>query len=401
MNETIQSPVLAILPDASGEPLAREVAAGLGYTDAHLVVGSIATAIDYISPRQLSPSFILIDIGDQMEGVIAALDALAPLCEPGTKVVMTGNRNDITFYRTLLDRGVMEYLPNPASHNDILAAFQQNIESAAQARNDSKVFAFMSAAAGDGSSTVALNAAYSMAQAHQKSTILVDMDYQFGMVSRNLALSSPFGIRELFENTDRNIDRTLIERMAVRYSEHLHVITAPNDLRFPPTVKPETVRDLVQALKSHYDIIILDVPHVWSTWTSAALNAADKVVLTSQLWLKSVTHASRLLNNWRETGIAEHDIRLIVNRSGAKYKEGVSSKDFERVCNSTIAHYISNDIKTIVQAENEGKTVMELPENELQAEFARLGSLLLPYPSSGGAMESATSKPLSFFKRLG
>lgn len=400
MSETINSPMLAIIPDASGEALARQIAAGLGFADVHLVVGTIADAVDYIAPRHLSPSYILIDINGQMEGVIASLDALAPLCDPGTRVVVTGDRNDIHFYRKLLDRGVIDYLPNPANPDDVLKAFQQNMQATAEARSNSKVFTFMSAAAGDGSSTAALNAAFALSEAHKKSTILVDMDYQFGMVARNLALTSPFGIRELFEHSDRNIDSTLIGRMAAKYSDHLHVIAAPNDLRFPPTVKPETVRDLISALKQHYDIVVLDVPHVWSTWTSAAASASNKVVVAAQLWLKSVTHASRMLNAMRETGIAEHDLRVVINRSGSKYKEAVSSRDFERVCNTRIAHYLSNDIRTVVQAENEGKTIMELGDSDLRTEFNQLGNMLLPYPTQP-ATETATPKPLSFLKRLG
>lgn len=400
MSETINSPVLAIYPDASGEPLAREIAGALGYEQAHLVMGNIATAIDYIQSRKLSPAYILVNIGGQMEGVVAALDALAPLCEPGTRVVITGDRNDIHFYRKLLDRGVIDYLPNPAKKDDVIKAFQQKAEATASAHSDAKVFTFMSAAAGDGSSMAALNTAYALSNAHRKSTILVDMDYQFGMVARNLALTSPFGIRELFEHSDRNIDQTLIDRMAVKYSDHLHVISAPTDLRFPPTVKPETVRDLVNALKAQYDIIVLDVPHVWSTWTSAACSTADKVIISAQLWLKSVTHASRLLNGLRETGVAEHDIRVVVNRSGSKYKEAVSARDFERVCNMRISHYLSNDIKTVVQAENDGKTIMELGESDLRQELDKLAHLLLPYPSQP-EQDAAPSKPLSFLKRLG
>ncbi len=71
----------------------------------------------------------------------------------------------------------------------------------------------MSAASGDGASTAALNTAFCLSQLFNGSTVLVDMDYQFGMVAKHIDLQNQYGIRDLFDHPERGIDATLIKRM--------------------------------------------------------------------------------------------------------------------------------------------------------------------------------------------
>src|SRR5262249_14734410 len=132
-----------------------------------------------------------------------------------------------------------------------------------KADGNSKVIAFMSAASGDGASTIALNTAYALATEYRKSVVLVDMDYQFGMVAKNLDLTTPFGIKELFEHPDRGIDSTLIERMIAAYGNtRMKIIAAPNQLLTLPEIRAEVIRDLINILRKEYDVVVLDLPHI-------------------------------------------------------------------------------------------------------------------------------------------
>jgi len=385
-----QSPVLVIIPSEDRRHVANQLAALLGYGFANVVIGNGFDAGKFIQANNINPRYIAMFVEHRAEEVFGELEELAQYCLAGTTVVVIGYTNDIRFYRALVDRGVIEYFTEPANIEEVsrtlLGAGNYAVTS------DSTAIAFMSAAAGDGSSTVALNAGYCLAKEFNAKTIVVDMDYQFGMVCKNLDLSSPYGIKELIEHPDRGIDSTLIERMAVGYSENLDIIAAPNELRFMPNLHPETIRDLLVALKSKYRYVILDLPHVWSPWISAAFSNSDAIVLVAQLWLKSVTHASRLLNVWREVGINLDHVQVAINRSGAKFKEGVSARDFERVCNKEISYYLPNDIKTVVNAENLGKTIIEVGRSKLSSELIGVAtSLRNMYDSRTGSAVGARS----------
>lgn len=378
-----QTPVLAVLPNDTARDFVNGLSNAMGYSHAHIIIGSIQDAISWLSSHQYTPTYLYIDAAEAGEAFLSDLRSLSHHCVNETQVVVSGTRNDIEFYRALLAEGVVDYFTHPVSIDAIRQAFTKS--ATINQKKNSSVISFISAAAGDGSSTVAMNTAYAMASEYNLPTILVDMDYQFGMVSKNLDLSAPFGIKEFFEHPDRGIDQTLVEQMVVPYKKNLYVIAAPNDLRFMPKIPPEIIRDLIASLSDTYKCILLDLPHQWSPWVSAALAQSTHTVLVGQLWLKSVAHAARLLNVWRDIGISMDSVHTVINRSGAKFKEAVSSGDFERVCNKVIDAYFANDIKTVVTAENQGCTLLELGSSKLAKQMVQFTESLLPEDGSGSA----------------
>lgn len=402
------SPLMVVLQDAGGQEFAAQLATAMGYTFSDIVVGTPGDAAQAIMARGVSPSYIVLDIGSlPANDVLTQLEQMAEHCDPHTRVVVIGDLNDIALYRELKNRGVIEYFMKPVEIPSLRSALMSQNPAAAgiaqPARKETcSVITFMSAASGDGSSTVALNTAYALAHEFNQPTVVIDMDYQFGMIARNLDQSSQFGIKDIFEYPDRIIDATLIEKMLVSHlhEPNLKVIAAPNDLRILPPIKPEVIRNLIATLKSQFKFIIVDLPHIWSPWVAAALSEANHNVMVAQLWLRSVTHSSRLLKSWREIGIDSKRIAIAINRSGAKFKEGVTEKDYERVCGVNIDFAIANDTKSVLTAENQGKTVLEVGTSPLVTQFKDLAGHYVglqegsPYvPSSGqpGAKPSISS----------
>ncbi len=391
-----QSPVLAIIAHDSDREFYNQAAASLGYSFANVVIGTPMQAAQMLSTSGYSPRFIIIDIDTRGQDVLPELDKLAEFCDVDARVVVVGATNDIGLYRALLDKGVLEYLPKPI---DIESIRNILIKSVADAGfSDTPVISCIGAAAGDGSSTIALNTAYCLATRQKKPTVLVDLDYQFGMIAKNLDLAGQYGIREIFDHPDRGIDRTLIERMAVKYSDNLDVIAAPAALHHMPAVRPETIRDLIQSLQEKYYYTVLDLPHSWTNWVTAALTGSHHVVLSAQLWLKSVTHCSRILNECVKLGVRPETVSVVINRSGSKFKEAVHARDFERVTSHPINFYISNDIKTVVKAENRGSTIIELGKSSLANQIEQLADSIaakLHSMSKGPAFKAPVSLHIS------
>lgn len=360
--------------------IATQLANILGYDEAHIVIGTGLEAAEYIASHQLEIRYILLVIGERYDKVPQELDALAEQCLHGTEVVVAGTKNDIRFYRSLIDQGVLEYFTLPIDIGEVARSYSRSHR--VTSSDSHRVIAFRSASAGDGSSTVALNTAYTLARDHQATTAIVDLDYQFGMVAKNLDLSPGNGSKEVFEHPDRGIDATLVNRMAVSYGGRLDVIASPNELRFYPEIKPESIREFIFVLQQQYQFVILDLPHIWMPWIASALNSAHRIELTAQLWLKSVTHASRFLYALRDMSIDTDKIDVIINRSGARFKEGITPRDFERVCQKKIEFFLPNDTRIAANAENMGKTIMEMPASKLAEAVRQIASNL--YEQSAG-----------------
>ncbi len=379
---SIFSPFLIVCYDQDEVDAAVTLARALGYPDAQLAVGSLQAGIDALHQRTNSPEYILLDIGKRGPDVLPDLDELALHCEGDVRVVVIGSINDIVFYRDLKARGVVEYFPRPASAADIRPVLQQSktrqqIQQTEGAK-EGTVISVMSAASGDGATTMAINLAYTLAVDYKQPTVLIDMDYQFGLISKSLDLTASFGIRELFDHPERGLDEMLVNKMLVNYRDKLNIIAAPSELRLMPMIRPETVRELVSIMRSQFAFVIIDVPHVWTDWTAATLTYSDHSIMVAQLWLRSLTHASRLLTAWHNIGVAQENVSVAINRSGAKFKEAITAQDFERICRHKIAAHVNNDIKAVAQAENEAKTLFEInaPAGILQQQLRQFGGVL-------------------------
>lgn len=391
---SVHSPIMAVISDEKETHFANQVANALGHPYADIVVGSPADACYVLSNREKGPTYIVIELGDKGPEVLTEIDQLSEYCEEGTLVVVVGKMNEINFYRNLLKLGVLEYFTYPAEPAAVRSVLLNNANTG---NKTSHVLSFMSAASGDGSSTIAMNTAYVMAQEHDKKTVLVDMDYQFGMLAKNLDMNSQFGIRELLDHPDRGIDATLVRRMTTQYHDNLSVISAPNDLKQTPLIMPETIRDLIHTLQGDFECVLIDLPHIWSNWTAAAISNSTQSIIVAQLWLRSITHAARLLNAWRNMSVSNENISVVVNRSGAKFKEGISQQDFERVCNHKVDYSIANDIRSIVMAENQGKTLLEVAQGPICSQLRNLAASLIGEEPKSSNTDG--EKSFSLFKK--
>lgn len=386
-----QSPLLILSLGGEQADSLSELARSMGYAEAHVVTGTVAEAIQALGARGRAPDFMVIDIGDHGQDVLADLDTLADHCEPNVHVVVIGAINDIHFYRELKARGIIEYFTKPVRPSDLAATFtglHQKMHS-----GDGKVIACMGAASGDGSSTLAMNLAYCFAADHKQPTVLVDMDYQWGLIAKTLDLTAPFGTRELFEYPDRGLDDLLVQKMLVKYEQNLSIISSPNELRLMPAIRPEVIEDMLSILRAKYRYVIVELPHVWTDWTAAVLRNSDQIMLIGQLWLRSLTHATRMLTAWQAAGIDRTKVSLIINRSGAKFKEALSAEEFERICNQKIEAHLNNDIKAVVNAENLGKTLIETAQGSmLQQQFRQIAQDIVQRFDGGAAAAAGSGR---------
>ncbi len=363
------SPLLAIVTSPEEMEDVNAIAQALGYQQAEIVEGSPADAAGRLREGRYSPRYIIIYIGERSHDILPEIDMLAEQCQAGTKVVVIGATNDIRFYRAIIDRGVSEYFNYPTPFDEIRNALLQS-DMASNATG--QIISCMGGSSGDGSSMVALNVGYLLAKEHQKKVVLVDLDYQFGMIARQLELQPTYGTKEIFEHPERGVDGTLISRMVVHYRDGLDIITSPQSLHFMPHIEPELIREFVNHLASNYEYVILDLPHRWNHWISATIGFSDRVILVAQLLLKSITHCSRLLNTWTDLGFGNKPISIVINRSGSRYKEALHPKDFERILGHSIDHYLPNDIKTICQSENRGIPVDAVGKSQLANELQKI-----------------------------
>ncbi len=88
---------------------------------AHLKVqmGGVAAASEAYRTSP-TPNVVMIEAQSRGEELLAGLDALAEVCDAGTRVIVIGRLNDIALYRELVRRGISDYLIAPVEVLDLV-----------------------------------------------------------------------------------------------------------------------------------------------------------------------------------------------------------------------------------------------------------------------------------------
>src|SRR5918911_4090778 len=126
---------------------------------AHLSVhmGGIEAAIEAYH-KAPTPNVIVLETEGHSD-ILAGLDELAGVCDPGTRVIVIGTANDITPYRELVRRGVNDYVIGPVEVLDVVRSIC-SLFSASEAVTVGRMIAVVGAKGGVGASTVAHNIAW-------------------------------------------------------------------------------------------------------------------------------------------------------------------------------------------------------------------------------------------------
>src|ERR1700755_887647 len=147
---------------------------------AHLQVqlGGIAAAVEYYR-GQVTPNLLIVETRLHGQAALAELDRLAEVCDSATKVIVVGRTNDVELYRELMRRGASEYLIAPLSPLQLIEVIS-GLYLDPTAKPVGRVIPFMGARGGTGSSSIAHNVGWCIAEELNINTTIVDFDLPFG-----------------------------------------------------------------------------------------------------------------------------------------------------------------------------------------------------------------------------
>jgi pilus assembly protein CpaE len=353
--ETSEPRLVAFLADDITRETVARLAAQLGWRDAVIGQGGIAAAaqaIDAAAP----PGLLLIDISDN-DDPLGAMDALAEICPPATRVVTVGTSNDIMLYRRLLAMGVVDYLHKPvaadALHEALLQA-SRPIEriAAAPSTRTARVIAFIGARGGVGTTTLATAIGWCLGEEQQQRVALLDLDLQFGNVALGLDLEPGRGLREALEHPER-IDGLFVSG-AMTGTPRLRVLAAEEPLDDHPLLDPSSVDPLLAALNDDFDCVIVDVPRALDGMARRLLARADATVIVGDFSLAAMrdTHRLIVLTAVLRPGVAPI---VLVNRAGALARGEIDRAAFEKGIGRKIDCVIPYDAKAAVAMAQHGK----------------------------------------------
>jgi pilus assembly protein CpaE len=310
-------PLMAFV-DAETERVLQESSVLLGR--GVIMRGGIAKAIEYFS-EQRSPHLLIVDISG-IDLPLSQIHILADVCEPGTNVVAIGDHNDVGLYRDLVEAGISNYIVKPLTRELLTKALTPKANSGeignrASALKLGKMVSFIGARGGVGTTTLAANLAWHLAERQSRRVALVDLDLQHGDCALLFNINYTPGFRDALANPLR-LDHLLLDRIMTQHSERLFVLGSEEPLHENVQFTPSAIDTLFSVLRSQFHYVIVDVPRIPAPAYRRALEIADRRVIVVDQTMRSMRDAVRVVKMFGDEapGAAEHRNSFVVNRIG-------------------------------------------------------------------------------------
>jgi pilus assembly protein CpaE len=339
-----------------------------------------------------SPNLVVIENNDDKARLMQALEALAVECVTGTKVIVVGRSNDIGLYKTLLDAGVSDYLLAPLDPMAFIAAVHRCFRDPDEEKLG-RIVAFVGAKGGTGSSTLSHNVALAMSNRTGADVLVADLDLQSGTLGLNFDVESPQGMADVLEGTDR-LDDVLLRRLAVSYTDRLHLLTAAGGYNKFVDLSEGDVDRLLDVARSSSWHVVVDLPYLWTQWTRKILLEADEIVVTATPELASMRNAKNMIDFLKTARPNDPPPRLVINKVGTPKLAEIKPKDFATAIGLEEHIAVPFDPQLFGKAANDGRLVLET------APASPAGKAMVALAWRIGGTRERRTKPKSAFQRL-
>jgi pilus assembly protein CpaE len=299
---------LAYVGDGESEAAVSRSLADLGIVDGHVKRGNIDNATDELAQHG-SPRFLIVDVSG-LDDPMTRVSRLAEVCDPTTDVVVIGDRNDIVLYREMKAAGVSEYFFKPVV-SAVLSRVLGNIATGKLEQRTSrtgKLVVVLGVRGGVGTTTIATQAAWHLAEERQRRVLLLDLDLQ-------LDATPSHALRVALDHPDR-VDELFLDRGVTDVTSHLGLFAALEPLSEGIVPDEAAVMQLLGTLMQRYRYIIVDTPMITALKLPKMLQLASTILLVSDGSLISAREVLR----WRQRigpNTSERATLHILNKKGA------------------------------------------------------------------------------------
>lgn len=266
--------------------------------------------------RQLHPDLIILDI---MMPDLDGFEVCRRLrADPATRrlpVLMLTAKGQVADKVAGFRAGADDYLVKPADPGELVARVAALLTRASYAETkEARVFAFTGAKGGVGTTTAAVNAAVLMAKGGHN-VVLAEFRNTFGTACLQLNLRPRVSLGHLFRERDTRTGREIVGAL-MSHPSGLKVLAGPQQPEEYLELTPAMVSSVLDALRHSSEIVVLDLPVVFSPAWREAVERSDFIVLVTEQDPTSLAAAKMLLLLLKGFGVSPSNVGgLIVHRA--------------------------------------------------------------------------------------
>lgn len=308
--------------------------------------------------KEVKPDVVLMDINmPDSDGI--ATSQIITTNVPEAQVIIMSVQSEADYLRRAMHAGARDFLMKPFSGDELVTAVRRVHASRPMiikpAMNSSamvaitpghhvethhgKILTFFSPKGGIGTTTLAVNVAVAMAESGNR-TLLIDGSLQFGDVAVMLNLKSTTSIVDLAERIN-DVDQDLIGSVLLEHDSGLFVLLAPPRPEMAELVQGESLKKLLEMMRSMFDYIIIDTSSSIDDINLIMLDTADRIVLVTRQSLPSLKNVSRFFDLSEYLEYEQGKVIMVVNHASKKLS--ISVKDIEDTLRWTATATIPED----------------------------------------------------------
>ena len=320
--------LVAFLTDPDSRDLVQSLVFDLELKNVVVRQGGIDDALSFVQSLPSWPHQLLLDIA-QSPLPLSDMTRVADIAEPGTRIIVAGDRNDVGLFRDLMQLGVADYLLKPLTPAMLRRGlnFGALASEPTRAPRAGKTLAVIGARGGAGASTLACGLAWQLAHGFSRRTVVVDLDVHNGAVNLVFNLPPSQGLVSALQNT-AGLDHLGLEKVVTLRGPRLFTLTADIDPRAADPLTPDSLKELLAVLIEHFHYVVLDVPFRSGPLVTSLLEQSDFVILLADPTLLSVRNAARLAHG-REAASPSQRTILAVNNLAPKTPETLTNAAME------------------------------------------------------------------------
>jgi pilus assembly protein CpaE len=309
---------------------------------------------------------------------------------------MMSVQGEADYLRRSMLAGAREFLVKPFSSDELTASIRQVYErerdkqsriavvpvgataaaaaASAEPGEPGMIVAVFSPKGGVGRTTIAVNLAVAAHQELGKRVCVVDASLQFGDVGVLLNLNPKNkSIADLMPELESGGDPESLDTFVIAHSSGIRVLLAPPSPEMAELVSPQHLRRVLEALRMHNDLVIVDCTASFNDATLSVLDEADLVLTVLSLEITSIKNMRLFLEVADQLGYGRDKVKLILNRADSTL--GIRVADVEHSIGRKVDHTIVSDGRSVVYALNRGiPFVLSNREAQVSQDLIRLAT---------------------------
>lgn len=275
--------------------------------------------------RGRHPETVILGPDAVPQGSFVLADRLASHWPGSALLVVSGA--DASTLRAAMRAGIRDIL-DPAERDDVwaetIAAARDSArerlsaamleESAPDTAEEpaSQMIVVVSSKGGSGKTTVATNLAVGLATAEPRSTVIVDLDIEFGDVANALRLTPDRWLQDAVFGPARN-DTMVLKTFLTEHESGLFAVCAPETPEGAGGITAEHISHLLDQLAHEYRYIVVDTAPGLSEHTLAALEQASDTIYVAGLDVPSIRGLRKEFDVLTELGLRARREHLVLN----------------------------------------------------------------------------------------